>query len=126
MIRPVGRGTLLDALRPKYGVEYERDVEDVLGSVLRAVMVGELPAGGRGTDRDIGEAEAVAAPDLALAEGDDNEFTPLCGGRGTERPPGAGEDNAVVCRPSEAPPVAGVAALCEALGVAAGLEVLAG
>jgi hypothetical protein len=44
MIRPDGRGTLLDmpldALlpRPKYGLEDER--EDVFGIVLRAVIVG--------------------------------------------------------------------------------------
>ena len=78
---PVGRGTLLDVLRPKYGLEYECDAEETFGTVLRAVIVGELPAGGRGTDRDIGEAEAVAVPDLV--PGDDNELTPLWGGRGT-------------------------------------------
>jgi hypothetical protein len=121
----------LDVLRPKDGFEYEREVVDALGSVLRAVMVGKLPAGGRGTDRGVGEAEAVAPPDLMLG---DDELTPLCGGRGMERPPGTGEDSAVVRRPPEAPPAAGVAAsctagaaiLCEALGVAGGLEAFAG
>jgi hypothetical protein len=46
MIRPLGRATLLDMLldvllpRPKYGLEYEREAEDVFGMVLRAVIVG--------------------------------------------------------------------------------------
>jgi len=56
----VGRGTLLGVLRPKYGVEYERGVADVFGIVLRAVIVDRptLLSGGRGTERDMGEAES--------------------------------------------------------------------
>ena len=106
MIRPVGRGTLLGMLRPKLEFPYERGAEDVLGTVLRVVMVGwvmvgrlkvgwlklgrlKLPVGGRGTDRDPGEVEGVTPTDLvssdlvvAPIEGPDNDLTPPCGGRG--------------------------------------------
>jgi hypothetical protein len=86
MIRPVGRGTLLGMLRPKLGLPYERGAEDLLGTVLRAVIAGrlKLPAGGRGTDRDMGEVEGVTPPDLVVApvEGRDNGLAPPCGGRG--------------------------------------------
>jgi hypothetical protein len=102
----VGRGTLLGVLRPKYGVEYERGVADVFGIVLRAVIVDRptLLSGGRGTERDMGEAESEPPPDLALPlfEGSDNDLSPLRGGWGTERPAAAGDDCAAVCRPSGA------------------------
>jgi hypothetical protein len=42
---------LLDGPRPKYGDEYDREPDDTLGAVLRALIVGLL-AGGRGTDRE--------------------------------------------------------------------------
>lgn len=104
MIRPVGRGTLLGVPRPKFGVEEERGAAEVLGTVLCAVIVGwlKLPLGGRGTDRDMGEAEVVAPPDLAvpLAAAPDNGLSPFCGGRGTERPAGAGDDSPAAGRPS--------------------------
>jgi hypothetical protein len=105
---------------------------------LRAVIVGrlKLPAGGRGTDRDIGEVEGVTPPDLAVApvEGCDNDLTPPCGGRGTERPAGCGRDLALVGCPSGARLAAGVAVLraagvpvlCEEAAVAVGLEEFAG
>jgi hypothetical protein len=56
----------------------------MFGTVLWAVVVGrlKLPSAGRGTERDIGEVDGVAAPDLAL-EGSDSDRTPFCGGRGT-------------------------------------------
>jgi len=117
MIRPEGRGTLLGMLLPELGLPYERGAEDVLGTVLRAVIAGrlKLPCGGRGTDRDMGEVGGVTPPDLAVPiEGPGNDLTPPCGGRGTKRPAGAGEDSAVVCRPSDPRPAAGVSVLCEA------------
>jgi hypothetical protein len=173
-MRPVGRGTLLGMLRPKLEFPYERGADDVLGTVLRAVVVGrlKLPVGGRGTDRGVGEVEGVTRPDLvspdlvvAPIEGPDNALTPpcggrgmlwfiaiwgalrlamvglltarfgvgamlelprLCGGRGTKRPAGAGEDSAVVCRPSGGRVAVGVCGLCEAGWVAVGLEEAAG
>jgi hypothetical protein len=98
MIRPVGRGTLLDVLRPKYGLEYEREAEDALGMVLRAVIVGWLkPAGGRGTDRDMDEF-AGGPPYLAVLPVESDP--PLCGGRGTDRPAGCGVDLALPNDPS--------------------------
>jgi hypothetical protein len=84
MTRPDGRGTLpLGVLRPKYGLEYERD-DDMFGTVLWAVVVARLtlPSDGRGTERDIGDFDGVAAPDLVL-EGSASDRTPFCGGRGT-------------------------------------------
>ena len=91
-------------LRPALELPYERGTADVFGTVLWAIIVGrlKLPSGGRGTDRDIGEVEGVTPPDRALApvEGSDGGFTLPCGGRGTKRPAGAGEDIAVVGRPS--------------------------
>jgi hypothetical protein len=97
---PDGRGTLLGVLRPKYGVDEERD-EDMFGIVLCAVMVERfmLPSGGRGTDR---EAERVVPSDLApaLVEGAEDDLTLFCG-RGTLRP-APDEDTAVDCRPSGA------------------------
>ena len=72
-----------------YGLALERDV---LGNVFRALIVGrlKLPAGGRGTDRDIGEFAPPGlaleeGPGLVLEEGPANGFTPPCGGRGTLR-----------------------------------------
>jgi hypothetical protein len=61
--------------------------------VLRALVVGrlKLPAGGRGTDRDVGEfipfvlADEFIPPGLALEEGGANGLTPPCGGLGTLR-----------------------------------------
>jgi hypothetical protein len=100
----VGRGTLLGVLRPKYGVEYERGVADVFGIVLRAVIVDRptLLSGGRGTERDMGEAEGEPPPDLAVPLFEGSDLAPLCGGWGTERPAAAGDDRAAVCRPSGA------------------------
>ena len=62
------------------------------------------------------------------------ELPRLCGGRGTKRPAGAGEDSADVCRPSGVRVaagiallrVAGVAGLCEAGWIEVGLEEAAG
>jgi hypothetical protein len=111
----VGRGALLAVPRPKYGVEYERD-DDVFGRVLCALIVvagrPTLPSGGRGTDR-MGEVEAIVPPDLAVVPvaGSDSDLTPLCGGRGTKRPAGAGIDLALVDGPSGARLGAGVAVL---------------
>ena len=87
----MGRGALLGVPRPKYGVEYERD-DDVFGTVLCALIV----VGGRGTDR-IGEVEGIVPPDLAVVPvaGSDSDLIPLCGGRGTKRPAGAGIDLAL-------------------------------
>jgi hypothetical protein len=116
---------LLDVLlpRPKYGLEYEREAEDVFGIVLCAVIVGwpELLVGGRGTDRGIGDA-ADGFADLP-AESD----PALCGGRGTERPAGCGMDLALFDSPSGAWLMEGAVLwtdprLCEA----ADLEKLAG
>jgi hypothetical protein len=85
-------------LRPKYGLEDERD-EDIFGIVLCAiVLVCPKFAGGRGTDRDIDEDEGAIAPDLDDIAGlltprlDIAEFPMLCGGRGTDRPAGCGVD----------------------------------
>jgi hypothetical protein len=117
---------LLDVLlpRPKYGLEYEREAEDVFGIVLCAVIVGwpELLVGGRGTDRGIGDA-ADGFADLP-AESD----PALCGGRGTERPAGCGMDLALLDAPSGPRLADGAAVLravpgfCEAVD----LEKLAG
>jgi hypothetical protein len=110
MIPPDGRGTLLGVLRPKYGVEYEREAEDIFGMVLCAVIVGwpELPVGGRGTDRDKGEL-ADGLPNLALLP--DESDPALCGGRGTERPAGCGIDLALFDGPSGARAADGAAVL---------------
>jgi hypothetical protein len=111
----VGRGALPGVPRPKYGVEYERDA-DAFGTVLCALIVAGrlmLPSGGRGTDR-MGEVEAIVVPpDLAVVAvaGSDSDLTPLCGGRGTKRPAGAGIDLALVDGPSGARLGAGVAVL---------------
>ena len=111
----MGRGALPRVPRPKYGVEYERDA-DVFGTVLCALIVAGrlmLPSGGRGTDR-MGEVEAIVVPpDLAVVAvaGSDSDLTPLCGGRGTKRPAGAGIDLALVDGPSGARLGAGVAVL---------------
>src|ERR1700732_2723676 len=71
-----------------FELPYERVAVDILGTVLRLLIVGrlKLPAGGRGTDRDPGELEGCI--DLAPAaaegpEGPENGLAPLCGGRGT-------------------------------------------
>ena len=127
MIRPDGRGTLLDVLRPKYGVEYEREAEDVFGIVLCAVIVGwpMLLVGGRGTDRAMGE-DVPRVPDLVALPAERDP--PLCGGRGTERPAGCGIDLALFDAPSGARPADGGAVLCAAptFCEAVGLEALAG
>jgi hypothetical protein len=125
----VGRGALPGVPRPKYGVEYERDA-DVFGTVLCALIVAGrlmLPAGGRGTDR-MGEVEAIVPPDLAVVAvaGSDSDLTPLCGGRGTKRPAGAGIDLALVDGPSGARLGAGVAVLWAGAGIVLGLAELAG
>jgi hypothetical protein len=83
VIRPVGCGTLLGMLRPKLGLPYERG--EFSGAMLWAVIEGrvKLPSGGRGTDRDSGEAEGILPPDLAIGLlGCDGDRTPPCGGRG--------------------------------------------
>jgi hypothetical protein len=130
-MRPVGRGTLLDmllgVLRPKYGLEYEREAEDLFGIVLRAVIVDcpKLPVGGRGTDRDIGE-DADWPPDLAVLPAESDP--PLCGGRGTERPAGCGMDLAPPNCPSD-PRLADGAAVFRAFPIvceADGLDAPAG
>ena len=70
-----------------FALPYERGAVDILGAVLRLLIVGRLkvPVGGRGTDLDPGEFEGVTPPDLApaAAEGPENVLAPLCGGRGT-------------------------------------------
>lgn len=121
MIRPDGRGTLFGVLRPKYGVEYERDDEDIFGMVLCAVIVGcpEPLVGGRGTDRDIGEL-ADELPYLP-AESDPS----LCGARGTVRPAGCGMDLALFNDPSgarpadDAPVLRAAPMFCETAGLEA-------
>jgi hypothetical protein len=126
----VGRGALPGVPRPKYGVEYERDA-DAFGTVLCALIVVAgrlmLPSGGRGTDR-MGEVEAIVPPDLAVVAvaGSDSDLTPLCGGRGTKRPAGAGIDLALVDGPSGARLGAGVAVLWAGAGIVLGLAELAG
>lgn len=93
---------LLGFPRPKYGAEYERDPEDILGAVFRALIV---LAGGRGTDReaenpDADPGRAVFIPsDLAAPEAPENDLALLCGGRGTSRPAEGDEDPSG--RPSE-------------------------
>lgn len=126
---------MLDMLRPALELPYERGAVDILGTVLWAVIVGrlKLPSGGRGTDRD-GDAEDVTAPDLALApaEGPENDLTPLCGGRGTERPAGAGSDLELVGCPARlavgaaALRAVGVPVLCEAATAGDGVDELLG
>src|ERR1700680_2859435 len=73
--------------RGAFALPYERGAVDILGTVLRLLIVGrlKLPAGGRGTDLAPGEFEGVTPPDLApaAAEGPENGLAPLCGGRGT-------------------------------------------
>src|ERR1700685_2707945 len=92
-MRPVGRGTLLDmllgVLRPKYGLDDEREAEDIFGIVLCTVIVGcrEPLVGGRGTDRDIGE-DADGPPDLAVLPLESDP--PLCGGGGAGAAGGCG------------------------------------
>jgi hypothetical protein len=83
MMRPVGRGTLLGMLRPKLGLPYERGAEDVFGTVLWAVMVGrlKLPAGGRGTVRDMAEPEGITPPDRGVTPIEGPDALP-CVGRG--------------------------------------------
>jgi hypothetical protein len=125
----VGRGALPDVPRPKYGVEYERDA-DAFGTVLCALIVAGrlmLPSGGRGTDR-MGEVEAIVPLDLGVVAvaGSDSDLTPLCGGRGTKRPAGAGIDLALVDGPSGARLGAGVAVLWAGAGIVLGLAELAG
>lgn len=114
-------------LRPKYGVEYEREDEDRLGIVLCAVIVGwpKLPLDGRGTDRDIGEV-ADRLPSLAVLPVE--SAPPLCGGRGTKRPAGWGVDLALLDCPW-GPRLADGAAVFRALPMFceyAGLEAPAG
>jgi len=59
---------------------YDRGPADMLGKLFRADIAGRtLPCGGRGTDRDSGEAEGLMPPDVAL-EGCD--LMPPTGGRG--------------------------------------------
>ena len=100
----MGRGTLFP--RPKYGAEYEREPDDMLGAELRALMVGLL-VDGRGTDReaenpgkDPGRAPFIPS-DLtpAPAEAAENGLALLCGGRGTLRAAEGDED--AIGRPSE-------------------------
>ena len=110
-------------LRPKYGLEDERD-EDIFGIVLCAiVLVCPKFDGGRGTDRDIDEDEGAIPPDLDDIAGlltprlDIAEFPMLCGGRGTLRPAdcGIGIDLAGLgCDPR----FAGDGALLRAIGAA--------
>lgn len=100
----MGRGTLFP--RPKYGAEYEREPDDMLGAELRALMVGLL-VDGRGTDReaenpgkDPGRAPFIPS-DLtpAPAEAPETGLALLCGGRGTLRAAEGDED--AIGRPSE-------------------------
>jgi len=74
----------------------------MLGVRLWAVIVGrlKLPCGGRGTDR--GEVEGMLPADLAPGplEGPASDLAPLCGGRGTKRPAGAGRDATLFGRTS--------------------------
>jgi hypothetical protein len=56
--------------------------------VLWLVIVGrvKLPSGGRGTDRDTGDAEGTPLPDRAIGLlGCENDLPPPCGGRGMSR-----------------------------------------
>jgi len=68
---------------------YERGAVDILGGMLRALIVGRLmlPAGGRGTDRAEGAPKGVVPPDLAAGpvDGAENDLPLPCGGRGTLR-----------------------------------------
>lgn len=98
---------MLGVPRPKYGAEYEREPEVMLGAVLRALIVGLL-AGGRGTDReaenpgeDPGRAPFIASDLIPVpAEVPENDgLALLCGARGSLRPPGCDEDASG--RPSE-------------------------
>jgi hypothetical protein len=76
----------------------------------------------------MGEVEAIVPPDLAVVPvaGSDSDLTPLCGGRGTKRPAGAGIDLALVDGPSGARLGAGVAVLWAGAGIVLGLAELAG
>jgi len=71
--------------RGAFALPYERGVADILGAVLRLLIVGrlELPAGGRGTDRAPGELEGGIDLAPVAAEGPENGLALLCGGRGT-------------------------------------------
>lgn len=120
-MRPDGRGTLLGVLRPKYGLEDDREGEDIFGTVLRALIVGRLtlPSGGRGTLRFMpvcgallrfGAIELAPWFDIAV----ELELPRLCGGRGTLRPAGCGIDLAPLgCSPR----FAGNVAVPRAIGV---------
>jgi hypothetical protein len=59
----------------------------MLGVMLCAVIVGrlKLPSGGRGTDRDNGEADGMLPPDRAvgLLNSPAKDLTPPWAGRGT-------------------------------------------
>lgn len=137
MMRPVGRGTLLGMFRAGLVLPNEREVDDVFGIELCAVMTGrlKLPCGGCGTVRDIGEDMAEAPP--VMCDGSDDTRPRLCGGRGTlwldamsvgserigalelpsvaggrgtKRPAGCGNERAVV-NPSEGRPADGFSVL---------------
>lgn len=90
--------------RPKYGAEYEREPDDMLGAIFRALIVGLLCAG-RGADReaenpseDPGRAPFIPS-DLTPAPSEAPEgLVLLCGGRGTLR---AAEGDGASGRPSD-------------------------
>ena len=96
---------LLGVPRPKYGAD-EREPDDTLGAIFRALMVGLL-AGGRGTDREAdkpGDAPGrapVIPSDLAPApaEAAGNDLPLLCGVLDTLRAAAGDEDASD--RPSE-------------------------
>jgi hypothetical protein len=71
--------------RGAFALPCERGVADILGAVLRLLIVGRLkvPTGGRGTDRDPGELDDGIDLAPVAAEGPENGLAPLCGGRGT-------------------------------------------
>jgi hypothetical protein len=131
MLCPLGRDTLPE-LRPKYGLEFEREGDD--GIVLCAVSTG-LPAGGRGTDRDIGDPrDDEPRGDEPKDDSPGRAPIPLererslCGGLGTERPAGCGIDLALLDCPSGPRFIDGAAVLRAApmFCDAAGLEAPAG
>jgi hypothetical protein len=91
--------------------------------MLWAVIEGrvKLPCGGRGTDRDSGEAEGMLPPDLAIGLLDcGRDRTPPCGGRGMPRfiaiCVGCGRAGSAV-RPRPKDPGPEFARLCGGLGM---------